>query len=63
MQAEDILVSATINGSTLEITRQYHIIDAMLDVRVGDTVTLKIVRGGEEKSVNVLITEECLTEY
>lgn len=63
LQAEDILVSASINSQTTQITRQYHIIDMMLDVRVGDTVTLTILRNGEEKTVTFSITADCLTEY
>ena len=63
LQAGDVLVSANINGNTTEITRQYHIIDMMLNVRVGDVVTLKILRGGEEMTVSITITEECLTAY
>ena len=60
--ADDVLVSATIGGKTVQITRQYHIIDMMLDVRVGDTVELTVLRGGEEKTVSIKITEGCLTE-
>ena len=63
LQAEDVLVSATVNGNTTEITRQYHIIDMMLDVRVGDTVVLNILRDGEELTVNIQITEDCLMAY
>ena len=63
LQAEDILISATLNGNTIDITRQYHIIDMMLDVRVGDVVTLKILRAGEEMNVSITITEDSLTEY
>jgi len=63
LQAADILVSATVDGNTTDITRQYHIIDMMLDVRVGDVVTLQILRAGEEKTVNITITENCLTAY
>ena len=63
LQAEDVLVSATLNGEVTEITRQYHIIDMMLDVRVGDVVILNILRGGEEKTVSITISEGCLTEY
>lgn len=63
LQAEDILVSATVNGNTTEITRQYHIIDMMLDVRAGDVVTLKILRGEEEMTVSITVSEGCLTEY
>ena len=63
LQAEDVLVSTTVNGNTTEITRQYHIIDMMLDVRVGDTVVLNILRDGEELTVNIQITEDCLMAY
>ena len=63
LQAEDVIVSATVGESTTEITRQYHIIDMMLDVRVGDVVTLKVLRGGEEINVSITISEDCLTEY
>ena len=63
LQADDILVSATVGGNTTDITRQYHIIDMMLDVRVGDVVTLKILRAGEQKTVSITITEGCLTAY
>jgi serine protease Do len=63
LQAGDILVSATVNGNTAEITRQYHIIDMMLDVRAGDVVTIKILRGSEEMTVDITITEDCLTAY
>ena len=63
LQADDILVSATVGGNTTHITRQYHVIDMMLDVRAGDVVTFNILRGGEEKSVDITITEDCLTAY
>ena len=63
LMADDVLVSATIGGKTVQITRQYHIIDMMLDVRAGDTVELTVLRGGEEKTVSIKITEDCLTEY
>lgn len=63
LQAEDILISATINGEKLAITRQYHIIDMMLDVRAGDIVELEILREGQETSVSIRITEDCLTAY
>ena len=63
LQAEDVLVSAILNDNTTDITRQYHIIDMMLDVRVGDVVILNILRGGVEMSVSITITESCLTAY
>ena len=59
----DIFVSATLNGEKTEITRQYHVIDMMLEVRVGDTVVFEIIRDGENKTINITVTEDCLTEY
>ena len=59
----DVLISATLNGSTTPITRQHHIIDMMLDVRARDTVILHILREGIEMTVSFQITEDCLTAY
>ena len=59
----DVLVSATLGEKTVEITRSHHVIDLALDFRAGDTVTFKILRDGEEKTVSVTVTEDCLTEY
>ena len=63
LKANDIIKSITIGNKTVEITRQYHLIDAMLDVRVGDTVSLVIVRDGAEMTVSTTITEDCLAAY
>ena len=60
---QDVLVDVTINGKTSKITRQYHVIDMMLDVRVGDTVAFTILRDGKKMTVDIVITEECLVEY
>ena len=51
------------SNRTVNITRQYHMIDMMLDVRVGDTVSLTVLRNGEEVTVEIEITEDCLTAY
>jgi len=63
LQRNDIIKSITIGDTTVAVTRQHHIIDAMLDVRVGDTVSMIIERNGEEKTVSTVITESCLTAY
>ena len=63
LQPGDVLLQATLNGQTSRITRQYHIIDMMLDVRVGDVVTMTVDRDGVEMTVEITITEECLTAY
>ena len=63
LESGDIFISATIDSDTTYITRQYHIIDLMLDMRVDDVVTIKILRDGSEKEVSITITEDCLTAY
>ena len=63
LKTGDILVSATIGEKTLEITRRYHIIDMMLELRVGDTVVLNILRDGESTVAEIEITEDCLVAY
>ena len=59
----DVFLSVSVNGIEEKITRQYHIIDLMLDMRVGDTLTLQMLRDGETVTVEITVTEECLTAY
>ncbi|MBQ9745100.1 MAG: trypsin-like peptidase domain-containing protein [Clostridia bacterium] len=63
LKKDDIIKSVTIGSKTVKVTRQHHIIDAMLDVRVGQTVYIEIIRNGETKTVSTVITEDCLTAY
>ena len=63
LQAGDLLLSATVNGRKTEITRQYHVIDLMLSVRVGDTVSFTVLRDGQQLAVDITITADCLTAY
>ncbi len=63
LKAGDVVKSITVDGKTTEITRQHHLIDSMLDARVGDSVSFTIIRDGEEKTVSITITESCLTAY
>lgn len=63
LEEGDVLLSASVNGNTVGITRQYHVIDMMLDVRVGDTVIISILRDGAEMDVSITVTEDCLTAY
>lgn len=53
LQAGDVLKSATIGGVTTELARRFYLIDLLLQVRLGDTITLKIERGSVEKEVQV----------
>ena len=63
IQAGDILKSISFGNETLEITRQYHIVDAMLLAREGDEITVGVLRDGEEVYAKVTMTKEHITEY
>ena len=63
LKDNDLLKAVTVGEKTVNITRQHHIIDAMLDVRVGDTVSILIERNGEEMTVSTVITQDCLMAY
>lgn len=59
----DVLVRSSLNGHTKELTRQYHLIDLLLTARVGDQLELTVLREGEEVTLTIDITEDCLSEY
>lgn len=63
LQEGDILISISINGNKKGITRQHHVIDFMLNARVGDEVTFEVERDGSIISKSVIITEFCITSY
>lgn len=67
VQAGDILKSISFRNEageeTLEITRQFHIVDAMLKARVGDEITVGIIRDGEELYVTTVMTKEHISDY
>lgn len=63
IESGDVLVSATLNGVTKEITRQFHVIDFMLNARAGDTVYFTVLRDGERLELSFEITEDCVTSY
>ncbi len=62
-QVGDVLVSASLNGTEKQLTRQYHVIDLMLTARVGDEVIFTVLRNGEEVELTVTVTQDCLTVY
>ncbi len=63
LQAGDVITSVTIDGSTYAVTRIFHVVDNMLNARVGSSVVFHIVRDGEETDVTIPITEATLTQY
>lgn len=63
IEVGDVLVSVTVGGVETQITRLHHIAESLLGARVGETVTVKVLRGGEPVTVELTITENCLTAY
>jgi serine protease Do len=61
LEEGDILKTVRIGKKEYVITRTFVIVDAMLSARVGDTVTLTVERDGEEVSVKLKITEDCIS--
>ena len=59
----DIIRTVTVGEKTYEITRQHQLIDAMLDVRDGMTVTFKVTRGETDTEITVTATESMLEAY
>ena len=63
LSAGDIINSITIDGVKQEVTRQHHVIDSMLNARVGSTVIMNVTRDGEALDVSIEIVNDMLTAY
>ena len=62
LQKDDVIKALRIgDGETLPITRLFHLSDALLQIRVGDTVTFTVVRGGKEETVQMKFTAKDFT--
>lgn len=63
LAVDDVIQSITINGENYKITRTFKLIDAMLNVRVGQTVVFHILRAGKAMDVAITISADCVTPY
>ena len=54
--AGDIINSITIDGTVYEVTRTFHVVDAMLNARVGSNVVINVSRGVKQVDVTVPLT-------
>ena len=63
LKVDDIIKSVTIGERTIEITRQFSLIDSLLNARIGDTILLTIERNGETKELSFTITEDMISSY
>lgn len=58
----DIIVSLSAKGETVMADRVHNIVDFMLGVYVGDTVTVTLIRNGEEMKVDITFTESSVSD-
>jgi serine protease Do len=59
----DVITSVKIGSVSASITRLHHVIDMMLNARLGDTVEITLLRAGVSQTVSIVITNAALTEY
>lgn len=57
----DVLLSISVGDYARDITRMHHVTDVTLRVRAGDVVEFKILRDGQEQTVSVTVTQNCLS--
>ena len=53
----DIIVSATLNGKTVAITREFHLTDLLLRGENGDILTLEIKRAGVSETIKITLNQ------
>ena len=63
LRSGDVLLSYTLNdGEAVPITRTFSLVDALLNARVGDTLTIVVNRNGVEKSISFVLTHDMFSE-
>ena len=60
----DVIKSITVGNKTVEVTRLHHLIDTILDARVGESVSFKVVgTNGQERIETITVTADCVVDY
>lgn len=59
----DLINSITVDGVTYKVTRSFHVVDSMLNARIGSTVVFNVERDGKVLDLTPSVTEATLTEY
>ena len=57
----DVILSLSSSDSERTVTRVYQVPDFVLSLFPGDVLSIKVLRGGEEKTVRITITESMMT--
>lgn len=60
---DDIVTGITINGAYYPIHRTFMLTDALLCARLGDEITLHLIRGGAEHTVTVTVDQSSIFSY
>lgn len=63
LQAGDVILAITIDGVRHEVTRVHHLIDTMLNARVGSNVIIHVMRGDTAVDVGIPMTENMIEAY
>ena len=64
LKVGDVIKAITLNGKTVELTRRFYLNDTLLTVRKGNTISLKILREGQETTVEITFDkDEYFTTY
>ena len=56
LRVNDVILSVTLGEKTVSVTKRHHVVDLLIDARVGDVLTFTVSRQGEEDPVTVSIT-------
>ena len=63
LKVGDMIEAITIDGEEYEVTRSFHVIDAMLNARVGSKVTFRIRRKTILYNISLTITSDTVEAY
>ncbi len=63
LESGDVIKSITVGEKSVSVARQHHLIDALLDARLGDGISIVIIRDGVEMTVSTVVTQESIDEY
>jgi len=63
LKVGDALLSIKLGEVETEITRQHHIVDLMLNARVGESVSITVLREGKEVVVPITLTQSAMKPY
>ena len=58
----DIITSMKIGEVEYNVSRTFHVVDAMINAKVGDTVEFRIIRDGKDKVVSITLTEALISK-